>query len=201
MQITSITPTDENGKREIYIDGELFATLGADIVMSLDLHSGDELDEAQTEQLLHRVESMRAVQKAYTYLSYNALSRKALFDKLRKAEFSETAIEMALERLEGIGLIDDEALAQRLKGVMLHSKHWGARRAADELYKRGLSRQTITAVLSDYEDGEALYWQLQHKFAKAALSDPKERRRVMNALVRLGFRYDDIRSAMNEEAE
>ena len=198
MRITQITPTDETGKRQIYIDDELFAALPADIVMSLDLHTGDEYDEEAAEELILRVESLSALQKAYTYLSYNALSRKKLLEKLQKAGFSEGASEMALVRLEELGLIDDRALAERLAGVMLSSKHWGYRRASEELYKRGIDRCTAEEALSDYDDSEALRYQLSHKYARRDLTDPKERQKVTAGLVRLGFSFDDIRSALRE---
>ncbi len=198
MRITQITPTDETGKRQIYIDDELFAALPADIVMSLDLHTGDEYDEAQAEELILRVESLSALQKAYTYLSYNALSRKKLMEKLQQAGFSEGASELALERLGELGLVDDSALAVRLKTVMLTSKHWGRRRAYEELYKRGIPRDEAEEALADYEDREALYWQLSHKYGKKDLSDPKERQKVTAGLVRLGFSFEDIRSALRE---
>ncbi len=198
MRITQITPSDETGKREIYIDGELFAAIPADIVMSLDLHTGDEYDEAAAEGLLIRLESLRALQKAYTYLSYNALSHKKLKDKLVGAGFSEEAAELALERLKQLGLVDDTQLALRLKSVMLTSKRWGRRRAKEELYKRGISAEVCSEVLADYEDEAALYWQIEHKYGKRDLADPKERARVTAGLVRLGFSFDDIRRALRE---
>lgn len=198
MRITQITPTDETGKREIYIDGQLFASLPADIVLSLDLRTGNEYDEAAAEQLIIRMESLRALQKAYTYLSYNALSCKKLKEKLAGAGFSDAAAEMALERLEELGLVDDTALALRLKSVMQASKHWGRRRASEELYKRGIASELCREVLADYEDEDALLWQLEHKYARKNLADPKERQRVTAGLVRLGFSFDDIRRALRE---
>lgn len=198
MRITQITPTDENGKRQIYMDGELFATLTADIVMSLDLHSGDELTEAQAEELILRVESLRALQKAYSLLSYNAHSRKALAAKLQKADFSDGATRLALERLEELGLIDDRALALRLIAVMRDSKHWGKRRAVEELYKRGIPRDMAEELTVDYDGYDGLVWQLEHKYRRRDLTDPKERQKVTAGLVRLGFSYDEIRHAFLE---
>ncbi|MBQ6947686.1 MAG: RecX family transcriptional regulator [Clostridia bacterium] len=196
MIITSITPTDENGKREIYIDEELFATLGADIVMSLDLHTGDELDEAALEELIARAEGLRAIQKAYTYLSYQALSRKKLGEKLQKAGFSEAAVAVAMERLEELGLVNDEVLARQLKDVMERNKHWGPRRRAQELYKRGITPPPDEQEAGD--EREHIRYHLEHKYRKKDLSDPDERRRVAAGLARLGFSFEDIRAVMGE---
>ncbi|MBR5783226.1 MAG: regulatory protein RecX [Clostridia bacterium] len=198
MQITCITPADGQGKRQIYIDDELFAALPSDVVMSLDLHTGDELNEQQAEDLIVRVESLRALQKAYDYLSYNALSRKKLGEKLIRADFSGDAVERALERLEQLGLVDDKALGERLVSVMQHSKHWGYRRAREELYKRGIAGETADEVLSEYDSMPALYWQLEHKYRKYDLSDIAVRKKVMAGLVRLGFSFDEIRSALRD---
>ncbi len=194
MVITSITPSDENGKRQVYIDGELFATLGADIVMSLDLHTGDELDDAALEELIAKAEGLRALQKAYVYLSYQALSRKKLAQKLAGAGFSEAAVSVALDRLEELGLVDDEALAARLMDVMQKSKHWGPRRREQELYKRGVS----APVFQEEDEREHIRYHLEHKYRKKDLSDPDERRRVSAGLARLGFDYEDIRAVLSE---
>lgn len=196
MRITQITPTDETGKRQIYFDDELFAALPADVVMSLDLHTGDEYDDEAAEQLILRIESLSALQKAYTYLSYNALSRKKLSEKLLKAGFSEGATDLVLEKLEKLGLVDDNALADRLTAVMLTTKRWGRHRAYEELYKRGIPRDIAELALADYQDEEALVWQLSHKYGKRDLANPKERQKVTAGLVRLGFSFDDIRSAL-----
>lgn len=195
MVITQITPSDENGKRQIYIDDELFATLGADVVMTLDLHAGDELDEEALEDLTARAEGLRALQKAYTYLSYQALSRKKLGDKLKTAGFSPSAVEAAMQRLEQLGLVDDEALAQRLMDVMQKSKHWGPRRREQELYKRGI---TCESECESGDEREHIRYHLEHKYRKRDLSDPDERRRVSAGLVRLGFSFEDIRAVIHE---
>lgn len=197
MKITGITPTDENGKRQIYIDDELFATLGADVVMQLDLHSGDELDDAALEALTARAEGLRALQKAYNYLSYQALSRKKLGERLQKAGFSEAAVEVALTRLEELGLVDDAALSRRLMDVMQHNKHWGPRRREQELYKRGIGLAE-RPVAEEEDEREHIRYHLEHKYRKKDLSDPDERRRVTAGLVRLGFSYEEIRAVVNE---
>ena len=194
MVITHITPSDENGKRQIYIDDELFATLGADIVMSLDLHTGDELDDEALEQLTAKAEGIRALQKSYVYLSYQALSRKKLGEKLSKAGFSEGAVEVALVRLEELGLVDDEALAGRLMDVMQKSKHWGPRRRTRELYKRGITAESE----QEGDEREHIRYHLEHKYRRKNLADPDERRRVSAGLARLGFDYEDIRAVLNE---
>ncbi len=200
MRITAITPSDENGRRQIFTDGEPFVSMTADLVMALDIHVGDELDDRRLEEITVRVESAAALQKAYTFLSYNALSRKALFDKLIRAGYGEAACEAALERLEQVGMVDDAALCARLVDVMRHTKRWGHRKVRFELRRRGIPEETVREALDDgFDDTENAVCQIRKKYAGGDLSDPKTRAKIAAGLNRLGFDYDTVRAAITVE--
>lgn len=202
MTLTRITPSDENGKREIYFDDEPFGSLSADLIMEFDLHIGQQYDEADIEALLCKIETKRAVQKAYTYLSYQSMSRKKLTDKLLKADFSADAVEAAADKLTELGLINDTAYAERLLDVARNVKHWGSARVRQEMFARGIPSEVIEEMLSDgYDDRPNALYQLAHKYRKRDMTDAAERRKITAGLVRLGFSFDDIRAAIGEFEE
>lgn len=197
MRVTLITPSDENGKRQIYIDDAPFVSMTSDLIMSLDIHVGDDIDEARLDEITVRAESVAALQKAYTYLSYNALSRKALCDKLRRAGYSDAACGMAADRLEQVGMIDDGDLCERLVDVMRRTKMWGARKVRYELGRRGIPEALIREALEDgFDDTENAIRQIRKKYAGKDPADPKTKAKILAGLSRLGFDYETIRSAM-----
>ena len=197
MVITAITPSDENGRREIFVDGASYVCMPADLVMALDIHVGDTLDDARLEEITAKAESISALQKAYTYLSYNALSRKTLRDKLCRAGFSENAVEIALDRLEELELIDDDKYGRRILHVMRKNKHWGRRKIVFEMKKRGLSDALISDLINDgYDETENARLFFQNKYADRDLKDASERRRVIAGMSRYGFDYDSIRAVI-----
>lgn len=202
MEITQITPSDENGRREIFVDGAPFLKMAADLVMALDIHVGDEMDDERLQALIDKADSMRALEKAYTYLSYNALSRKTLAQKLKKAGFSDAAAELALDRLEELGLVDDERYAARLLSVMRRQKAWGARKIVFEMKKRGVPEEMIARLMDDgFDERESAAAFFAGKYGKRDLRDPKERRRVIAGMSRYGFSYEDIRAVLAQYEE
>lgn len=201
MIITKITPSDEAGKREIFIDDAPFCTLSADLVMEFDLHVGQQFAERDLDELICKVEAKRALQKAYTYLSYGAMSRKKLLDKLAHAEFDDAPSQMAADRLEELGLIDDAAYAARLIEVMRTVKRWGEGRVRQELFVRGIPADIIDESLADeFDERDNIRYHLERKYRKRNLSDAAERKKVSAGLARLGFSFDDIRAVINEYA-
>jgi len=103
----------------------------------------------------------------------------------------EAHVEAALERLTELGLVNDGRRAERL-AESLRRKGWGTRRIRMELRQRGLPEPDE----SPEGDSETIARLLQTKYA-AKLRDEQGRGSVVQALMRRGFCYADIRSAMN----
>ena len=72
-----------------------------------------------------------------------------------------------------------------------------------ELYRRGIDSDTINEVLEEYEnenetDNIQTIVDIIRKKYYNKLVDEKSRQKVVAALVRLGYSFSDIRSAMSE---
>ena len=80
-------------------------------------------------------------------------------------------------------------------------KHFGLRRARQEMYRRGLLDEHITEALEPYEDevtGGILEELVAGKYRKYFL-DPDDRRTIEKgkaALVRQGYRFGEINAAV-----
>lgn len=199
MQITEVTPINEMGKRDVYIDGRYALTLSAEDVMAYSLRVGKEVSEAQWEEILLANDVVKCRAKAYSLLSFGAQSRKTLGDKLRRASFEISVVEKTLDQMEELGLVDDRALAERYFEVMTRTKKWGKRKMYAEMRRRGIGEEIIAEMLERPIDESAMVLdKLQTKFRSRDLSDPKEKQKVIQSLVRAGFGFDAIRAALAE---
>ncbi len=202
--ITDIQPHKEDpARRDLFVDGAFYITLPLELLMGQDLHIGDPFGEEEQEALLLAVKRIPAMEKAYQYLGYGDLSRKRLYEKLVKFGIEPPVAESVCDRMEEKGFINDEALAGKLARKFAEGKHWGPRRILPEIIQRGiaadLAREAVDALETDYT--ESVRYFLETKYRRSDLSDRKERDRVFSGLVRQGFDFDVVRSALSQWIE
>lgn len=138
-----------------------------------------------------------ALEAAAKQLSYRALSISALREKLLTKGHSEDTVDYAIAWLAERGLIDDGRFAEST----VHSygrRGYGELRIRQELRRRGVGREDADAAMEDYEPDDAVLRSLLEKKLKGDLSDPKAVQRAIAFLQRRGFKWGDIRRALNE---
>ena len=97
---------------------------------------------------------------------------------------------------EELGILNDAQYAQL---VVRHysAKGYGERKRRDELYRRGVPRDLWEEALTQAEDpAEAIDAFVAKKLKGAAVSDPKELKKVSDALARRGYSWSDISEAL-----
>ena len=192
--------TLKNGKADkihIFIDGEYEMTVDALFVEKLSLRQNMEINEDELAELRSSVSSRRAFNKACDLLEMRDHSSRELLTKLRQKGFSEGA-EEAIERLNELGIVDDERFARAYLNELVNVRHFGKKRVISELYKKGISREIIDEVTADLEtDPEELAGIINKKYARY-LSDEKGVRKTINALVRMGYSYSEIKAALEK---
>ena len=181
----------------IFDDGSE-ACLDSELVIMENIKVGSEIDDL--DELLYRSDLKRAKSRALWYLSRSDHSEKALFDKLCRAEFSKRASAEAVERMKELGLINDEAYASRM-AEYLKASGISKREAEVKMINRGIKRDLAHSVLEDDGDEcDKIKYLLEHKYANK-LSDEESVKKVFAALIRKGFSYSDVKSALKEYSE
>lgn len=196
-----ITSTKERKKSltALYIDGEYAVSVDTMTFLSTGKKVGSEITDEELHELIETSKYNRAKEKALYLIEYRSRTKKELFDKL-VVLFGESAAERAVERLEELGLINDEKYAREYAEVLLDRKGFSRQRAAFELIKKGIDKDIIEEILDELETDpvEQIRKLLETKFARR-LSNEKDLAKTVNSLKAMGYRWSDINEAMNKE--
>ena len=160
-----------------------------------------EISDEELHQLLQESEARRAKEKALYLLEYRSHSKKELADKISRTTSREAA-EAAVEKMEELGLMNDEAYARQLAEVLLGKKGYGVRRARQELLQKGIDRELTEELLEEMApDPEEKLREIVERKYQSSLGDEKGYRRTVAALQRLGYGWEDIKTVLAEFRE
>ncbi len=155
------------------------------------------LTEDSLSALLSLSEENRARDRALYLLSRRDYTKKELSEKLRKAAGREVCAATAA-RMEELGLVDDENLAERYAREYCFSRHYPKRRAVQKLREKGIDRDVAEAAVEKIgaDDLQAALAFLERKCYTQ--KDELQRRKIADALARYGFDYDTVRAALRQ---
>ena len=194
-----ITGAEERkkGRTALFIDGEYAVSIDTVTFMSSGFRVGADIDDDELYELIRTSKINRAKEKALYLIEYRARSRKEIEDKLVPL-FGEEASELAIERLEELGLINDEDFAREFARQLFENRHYSAQRVSFELMKKGIDRGLADEIISELEPdpGEQIERLLRTKYSRC-LDDEKGRQRAINGLRAMGFSWYDIKDAMD----
>ncbi len=187
-----------NNKIHIFFDEEYSLTVDSEYWYTSQWCVKKEIDEDEIGILKEEIENRRAWNSALDLLSIRSHSKKELILKLRR-KYSQSAAELAAEKAEGLGLLDDEAFAQMFADELLQRKKYGISRIKNELRLKGIDADIIESVVYslDIDVKESIINLINRKYLRK-LGDEKGRRSVIAALQRLGYSYSDIVSALRQ---
>ena len=199
MKITEIRPR-RKGLSALFIDGEFAMALDTQTLLEQRIDVGRELDDEELHELIILSNERRAKEKALWLISYRSHSKKELRDKIRRTCDAEAA-DKAVERMEELGLVNDEDFARRYAEQLLYGKRLSKRAAFYELRRKGIDQATAEEALAelDVDVHEQIRALIEKKYRN--INDEKIRRRAVAALQRLGYGWEDIKAVLEEYAD
>jgi SOS response regulatory protein OraA/RecX len=90
-------------------------------------------------------------ERALGLLAVRARSRRELERRLLQAGFPHEEVDAELERLEGVGLVDDREFAHQLARHELVSRRSGTRAVVSALVAKGVAPEIVTATLAELD--------------------------------------------------
>jgi len=197
MLITAIEPRRKS-LSALFIDGEFAMNIDTETMMKSGYKLGREISDEELHDLIQSSENRRASEKALYLLEHRGHSQKELADKISRVTTREAA-EAAAQHMADIGLVNDEKFARDFAENMLGAKGFSASRAMRELQQKGIEKELAQQIIEEIApDPVQRITELVNQKYIRALDGEKGRRRSIAALQRLGFRWDDIRTALNQ---
>ena len=196
MKIESLRePTVRGGRYTVTLDDGRRLRLEQSTVGEFALYPGRELTAEELDQIRAANQRASAKARAVRIISATNVSKKDLERRLvQKGETPELASE-AVQWLTELNLLDDLETARQLAQSAAR-KGYGAARIRQILYQKGIDRQLWDEAMEELpEPDDAIDRFLQSRF-KGEKPDERETKRAVDALLRRGHRWADIRSAM-----
>ncbi len=165
-------------------------------VQDFGLYTGLELSEKQFSELESAAGAMSAKMRAVRIVSASNVSKGDLEQRLiRKGEDPGQA-KQAVQWMADMDLLDDEKTARQTVENCIR-KGYGVARAKQALYEKRIPKAYWEAALEDYPD------QSEHimAFLRSSLDtqwDERDLRRAIDALIRRGHSYGQIRQVLQE---
>ena len=159
------------------------------------LYVGLELSEEQMAALRENAGDVSAKMRAVRIVSASNVSRRDLEQRLVRKGESEAQAKAAVQWMEDLNLLDDSETARQI--VSRCAAHgYGISRAKQMLYEKKIPKELWNAALEDFPD------QTEHilKFLELKIADPadqKQVKRAVDALLRRGHSYGEVRRALS----
>lgn len=187
-------------KIHVLVDGEYYFTVDKAYFALMGIYQGKEVSREELSALGENAEKRRAYNCAVGYLSRRDHSARELILKLRQKGYGESAV-YAVDKLCSEGYVDDERFARMYVRELINIKKYGKRRIEQELYRKGVDREIVSLVLEETEFGEDELCALINRKYLRLLSDEKGIKKTVASLMRMGYSFSEIKSALSKLAE
>ena len=200
--ITKIEAQQKNNDRvNIYLNEQFFMGIYKELVFTLNLKKGMEVDENTFKNLLHNEMYIKAKNKALSILSKAPQSEKNIIKKLSN-DFDEDIINEVLTFLRKYNFVDDKDLAQRIANTNLKVNKCGKNRIKQNLYNKGIDINTIESVISDIDcdiEFENAMHLAKKRYERVKNEDRnKIYQKISQHLSYKGFNYEIIKKVLNK---
>lgn len=190
-----LTTPDRAGRYRVQFEDGSVMRLYRQTVEDFALYSGKELDEDEWSRLQTAAGEMSAKMRAVRIVSASAVSKRDLQQRLiQKGEDPEQA-KAAVKWMEDLSLVDDRKTAQQIVERCV-SKGYGISRAKQALYEKRIPKTLWDDVLADYPDQQDKILAFLESRLDAE-SDEKDIRKAVDALLRRGHSYGNVRRALD----
>ena len=197
LRITEIKTT-KKGRYALFCDEGFLFSVDEETLLRHHVAEGSVFSGEELMLLREASDYQRAKNKALELLGLRDHTRAELEQKLRRS-FDEHTAALAVQNVAELGLIDDEACAERYAAELVERRGMSVKAAAQKLREHGVDRTLADEVLAKYRDGEGerIASLISSKY-HAKLATPKGRQSVMAALARRGFSPSAIREAIKD---
>lgn len=200
MVVSSIKKLDKKKSKIIFDDESCIALYNGEIY-KFGISEGSEISK-DTYLTIYNILKKRARERSLFLLKDSDKTIKQVRDKLKSGFYPTAIIDETVEFLCKYNYLDDERYCRQYIKSRMHTK--SIRQIKADLYTKGIGNELINEVLQSDDDefkfdNEALLKNLlSKKKYDPSVEDYSYKSRILAYLVRKGFDYNEVLSAMNK---
>ena len=187
-------PSQEHSFKLHLSDGTVLRTQDY-VIAELGLYPGAELDAQGLERLQAAVGLASAKNRAVRIVAASSVSKKELEQRLTRKGEAPADAQAAVQWLSDLDLLDDAKTAEQLVRSAVH-KGYGKNRIKQILYEKRIPEEFWEQALELVPDMDDAVDRFLNQRLKGREPDQKELKRTIDALLRRGHSWSDIRSGL-----
>jgi len=201
-RITAIKPQERRPKRcSIFVDGKFAAGVDGEIVLTLGLKVGQQVDEERLREMLRAEEVRRAREAALNLLAYRSRSSKEIERRLKQKGYEEDIIADVIAGLQRVDLVNDERFASDWVSSRMAARPMGRSRLQWELRQKGVDGELIEEALREVDEDrefEAALGVAENRVDSGrSIEIAAEKRRLAGLLQRRGFGWETVKRVLD----
>lgn len=201
MNIKKVEPFGKSpNKLLITTDLDQTYRISSFLYADFDLGVGRELSEEETDALVCAINKENTRERAVRMISQSALSERLLKERLIQKGASASDAEEAVSWLHELHLTDDRKTADSIVASAAR-KGYGRKRIESILFEKKIPKEYWEDALSSMPDSEDAILRFLHQKLDGKIPDDKLIRKTVDALMRRGHSYGDIRDAISRYRE
>lgn len=170
------------------------------VIADLGLYPGMSLDEEKMEELRGAVGLASAKNRAVRIVSASGVSKKELERRLTQKGETVQDAQAAVQWLSDLELLDDAKTAEQLVRSAVN-KGYGKARIKQILYEKRIPEEFWEDALAQVPDMDDAVDKFLHQRLKGRDPDQKELKRTIDALLRRGHSWSDIRAGLRRYSD
>ena len=198
MEISEIRRKGKSELYYVYVNGELFGLIQAEMIYKNKLKTGTNIDVSDLERIKQESDQLTCFSMALNYVAKMLKTEQQVRDYLKKHLFCQEAINGAIEKLKSYGYINDLQVASFMLSSL--QKRKGKNAIKQDLLQKGINKEQVESLLCTLS-GQAETCEMQAKKwlkSKSLPLDKNDKAKLYRFLIGKGFEFDIIKKVLNK---
>lgn len=195
-KITDVKRQKDKKRVNLFVDGAFYSGVEEIVLLSNNLHIGDEVDEKKLAEIIEESEYTSCFQKASNYILKGNHTVKQVCGYLKDKGYDGRIIAKVAYKLCDYGYLDDAAYAKNYVELKCGSK--GKRLLEIELKQKGVSEENVQNALSDIADEDENAYKVAKKYLRRKPFTDTTKQKCFRYVVSKGFSYDSAKNALEK---
>lgn len=195
MIVSKIAKMGSEDKFAVFIDDVLKMILSGQTILDLGISVGREVSDEDIEKFTSYADNEKLYMSVLRYINLRLRSEGEILSYLKRKKATPAQISQIMQRLNNLGLINDEFFVKAYLHDKLMLRPSSKRKLIYELRKKKISEDIIESSLKNEQinDIDNLKRTIETKRNQSKYKDDLK---LMQYLVRIGYNYADVKETL-----